>query len=662
MKISAPHGEVLEHDGGGSLKDALVALDKSLLKKYVAARVDGERVDFHTRLPADAQVELIAWDSQEAAWVYRHSMSHVMAQAVKRLFPEAKLAIGPAIDSGFYYDFGVDQPFSSEDLQKIEKEMKRIVKQNLKFERVEVSRDEARAMLAGDTYKLEILEELEEGERITFYKDGDFVDLCRGPHMLSTGQVKHYKLLNVAGAYWRGDEDQPMLQRIYGTAFVSREALDQHLAMLEEAKKRDHRVLGKQLKLFHIDEEVGQGLVLWTPNGAIVRDELQKFISRELRRQGYFQVFTPHIGKLDLYRTSGHFPYYQDSQYPPLIEQGLLDNLASEGCSCGELANRLREGDIDGYLLKPMNCPHHIKIYASQPHSYRDLPVRLAEFGTVYRWEQSGEIGGMTRVRGFTQDDAHLFCTEDQVHAELKGCLELVNIIFDTVGMKDYQVRLGLRDADSSKYVGTPEQWDRAEAACREAALSLGRPIVEEPGEAVFYGPKIDFVVKDVLGREWQLGTIQVDYNLPERFDLQYTGSDGQAKRPVMIHRAPFGSMERFVGVLIEHYAGAFPVWLAPVQTVVLPIGEGHFEYAEKVLATLKADEVRAEMHADNTLNYRIRQAQTRKVPYMIVVGDREMEQETVAIRLRSGENLEPMSIEAAHEMITRKIAAREEI
>jgi len=662
MKIAIPQGEGLEYDGGGSLKEALIALDKSLLKQYLAARLGDEVVDFHTELPADAEVELIAWDSEAAPAIYRHSMSHVMAQAVKRLFPDAKLAIGPAIETGFYYDFGVDEPFSSEDLTKIEKEMKRIVKQNHKFERVEVDIDEARSMLEGDTYKLEVLEDLEEGEKITFYRDGDFADLCRGPHVLSTGQVKSFKLLSVAGAYWRGDESRPMLQRIYGTAFTSREALDQHLAMLEEARKRDHRVLGKQLQLFHIDEEVGQGLALWLPNGAIVRDELQKFIARELRRQGYSQVFTPHIGKLDLYRTSGHFPYYQDSQYPPLIEADCLGGLAAEGCSCGDLANRMKEGDIDGYLLKPMNCPHHIKIYASQPHSYRDLPVRLAEFGAVYRWEQSGEIGGLTRVRGFTQDDAHLFCTEDQLADELLGCLELVRIIFDTLGMEDFRVRVGLRDPDSAKYVGDPANWDRAEEACRRAAESLGRPFIQEAGEAAFYGPKIDFVVRDVVGREWQLGTVQVDYNLPERFGLEYVAHDGATRRPVMIHRAPFGSLERFVGVLIEHFAGAFPVWLAPVQAVVLPIGEGHAEYARQVLDGLLDDEVRAELHADNTLNYRIRQAQTQKVPYMIIAGDREMEEGKVAIRLRSGENLDPMPVEAARQMIAQKIAERADL
>ena len=658
MRIHIAEDDIREVDGGGTLKEALLAIDKKLLREFVGARQDGERIDFHATLEADADVELIPWDADDATWIYRHSMSHVMAQAVRQLFPEAKLAIGPAIEDGFYYDFEVETPFSADDLKAIEKEMKRVVKQNHKFERLEVSRAEARALFEADPYKLEIIDELEEdGETLSFYRDGDFSDLCRGPHMLSTGQVKHYKLLSVAGAYWRGDESRPMLQRIYGTAFSTREALDHHVRMLEEAKKRDHRLVGRQLQLFHIDEEVGQGLVLWMPNGAIVREELQKFISTELRRQGYQTVFTPHIGKLDLFRTSGHFPYYQESQYPPLIHSEFLKGLAAEGCSCSDLSNAMKEGAIDGYLLKPMNCPHHIKIYSSQPRSYRDLPVRLAEFGTVYRWEQSGEVGGMTRVRGFTQDDAHLFCTEDQVHDELLGCLKIVSIIFGTLGMEDYRVRVGLRDADSSKYVGAPENWDRAEDACRQAAATLGVNYTEEEGEAAFYGPKIDFIARDVVGREWQLGTIQVDYNLPERFKLEYTGADGQTHRPVMIHRAPFGSMERFVGVLIEHFAGAFPAWLAPLQAVVLPIGESHQEYAEALCERLKESEVRASIMADNTLNYRIRQAQTQKVPYMLVCGDREVETSTVSIRLRSGDSMDPLSVDDAVAMVRGKIA-----
>ena len=660
MNIMVPDGRDIEYAGGGRLKDILVEQNKALLKEFIAARLSDVRIDFHTQLEADARVELISWDDPEAAWIYRHSLSHVLAQAVLRLFPEAQLAIGPAIEDGFYYDFDVEEPFTPEDLSKIEREMKRVIKQNHKFERIDVSRAEALDMIDSATYKKEILDDLEEGQQLSFYKDGEFVDLCRGPHMLGTGQVKHFKLLSVAGAYWRGDEKRKMLQRIYGTAFSTREALDVHLKMLEEAKKRDHRVLGRQLGLFHIDEEVGQGLILWTPNGAVIRNELQNFISAELRRQGYSQVFTPHIGKLDLYRTSGHFPYYQESQYPPLIDHDHLQGLAEEGCTCGELSNQMEAGDIDGYLLKPMNCPHHIKIFASQMHSYRDLPVRLAEFGTVYRWEQSGELGGMTRVRGFTQDDAHLFCTEDQIAGELLGCLDLVKIIFGTLGMEDYRVRVGLRDPDSSKYVGDPAKWDRAEEACRQAARSLGVQFSEEPGEAAFYGPKIDFVVRDVVGREWQLGTVQVDYNLPERFDLQYVDAEGKTQRPVMIHRAPFGSMERFVAVLIEHFAGAFPVWLAPVQAVVLPIAERHAEYAEGFYEKLRAAGLRAELDAANeTLNKRIRQAQTRKVPYMLIAGDREIEEEQVSVRLRSGENLDPLSVDQAVELIQSKVSEK---
>lgn len=662
MLIKIPQGQDIEYAGEGTLKEIFVELDKGLLKKYIAARAEGEHVDFHTRLRSDAEVELIPWDAEEAAWIYRHSMSHVLAQAVVRLFPEAQLAIGPAIEDGFYYDFDVEEPFTPEDLKNIEKEMKRVIKQNHKFERVEVSREQALKKIGDAIYKNELLADLAGDQTLSFYQDGEFVDLCRGPHMLGTGQVKHFKLLSVAGAYWRGDESRKMLQRIYGTAFATREALDQHIAMLEEAKKRDHRLLGKQLELFHIDEEVGQGLVLWMPNGAVVRTELEKFISAELRRQGYNQVYTPHIGKLDLYRTSGHFPYYQDGQYPPFIEKDHLRKLADEGCSCGDLASQMEAGDIDGYLLKPMNCPHHIKIFASKAHSYRDLPVRLAEFGTVYRWEQSGEIGGMTRVRGFTQDDAHLFCMEEQVAEELLQCLELVKVIFGTLGMADYRVRVGLRDPDSSKYVGEPAKWDRAEEACRQAAESLGVPFSEEPGEAAFYGPKIDFVVKDVVGREWQLGTVQVDYNLPERFGLEYAGADGQMHRPVMIHRAPFGSMERFVGVLIEHFAGAFPVWLAPVQAVVLPIAERHAEFGAEVRKELLAAGIRVELDAaSETLNKRIRQAQTKKVPYMLIAGDREVEEGQVSIRLRSGENLDALSVADAVAMMTEKVAQKAE-
>ncbi|RMH29377.1 MAG: threonine--tRNA ligase, partial [Planctomycetota bacterium] len=464
----------------------------------------------------------------------------------------------------------------------------------------------------------------------------DWEDLCRGPHVPSTGRIGAVKILSLASSYWHGDENSDRLTRVYGTAFPTQKELDAYLDQLEQAKERDHRVLGRKLGLFHIDEMVGQGLILWKPKGAVVRRELERFIGEELRRQRYETVYTPHIGKLDLYRTSGHFPYYQDSQYPPLVDRETLRALADEGCTCAELANRMKEGAIDGYLLKPMNCPHHIRIYASEPRSYRDLPVRLAEFGTVYRWEQSGEIGGMTRVRGFTQDDAHLFCTEDQVAAEVQGCLKIVKLIFGALGMTDYRVRVGLRDPDSSKYVGDPANWAKAEAACRAAAASLGVPFTEEPGEAAFYGPKIDFVVKDVIGRQWQLGTVQVDYNLPERFDLSYIGSDNAPHRPVMIHRAPFGSMERFVGVLIEHFAGAFPTWLAPEQARVLPISEKSAGYGREVLTALTDAGLRATLDDSNErVQAKIRAGAELKIPYLLVVGPRDAQSRSVSVRAR---------------------------
>jgi threonyl-tRNA synthetase len=522
----------------------------------------------------------------------RHSAAHVLATAVLRLYPDTQLDIGPPTDSGFYYDFDSEVPFTPEILLEIEDEMKKVIKENQRFERLEVSREEAVSMIkemGQSTYKLGRLDDIPAGETISFYRNGEFLDLCAGSHVSYTKKIKAFKLLNIAGSYHRGDSSQKQLQRIYGTAFASKDELSQYLQRLEEAKLRDHRVVGKDLGLFHIDEQVGQGLVLWKPNGAIIRQELEGFITEQLNQQGYSQVYTPHIGKLDLYRTSGHFPYYQDSQYPPIIHRECLEELAEEGCTCSELSNKLEKGEIDGYLLKPMNCPMHIRIFKSEQHSYRDLPVRLAEFGTVYRWEQSGELNGMTRVRGFTQDDAHLFIREDQLQDEVQGCLSLVKLVFSTLGMNDYRVRVSLRDPESDKYVGAPEAWDKAETALRQAVKTLGVDYEEELGEAAFYGPKIDFVVKDVIGREWQLGTVQVDYNLPERFDLSYVGKDNQNHRPVMIHRAPFGSMERFCGVLIEHFGGNFPTWLAPEQVRLLPMNDDLIPYAESCLEKLKA-------------------------------------------------------------------------
>jgi threonyl-tRNA synthetase len=578
----------------------------------------------------------------------RHSCAHILATAILRIWPEAQFAAGPPVENGFYYDLEMDHHLSPADFDKIEAEMKKVVKENQPFEKIVLARPEALELAkegrlgalgprtTPSKFKLDILKRIPDDEEISLYRNGDFTDLCAGPHVMRTGNVGAFKLTSIASAYYKGDANNPQLQRVYGTAFKTRAELDQHFQRLEEARKRDHRKLGRELELFHIDDEVGPGLVLWKPKGAVVRRELQSFISEELRQQGYTEVFTPHIGKLALFRTSGHYPYYSDSQFPPLIEPDTLAKMAQEGCSCADLSNRLKQGDIEGYLLKPMNCPMHIKIYASSPHSYRDLPIRLAEFGTVYRWEQSGELGGMTRVRGFTQDDAHIFCTEEQVLHEIQGCLQLVLKVLGTLGLGSYRVRIGLRDADSAKYVGTSEQWERAEASLRESVQALGVPFTEERGEAAFYGPKIDFVVKDVIGREWQLGTVQVDYNLPERFKLTYVAPDNSTRRPVMIHRAPFGSLERFCGVLIEHFAGSFPLWLAPEQVRVLPISEKHLDYSRSILKLLLDQHIRATIdETSDKIGAKIRLAQLEKVPYMLVLGAREEQAGEIAVRSR---------------------------
>ena len=594
----------------------------------------------------------------------RHSAAHVLATAVLRLYPDTQLDIGPPTDSGFYYDFDSEVPFTPEILLEIEDEMKKVIKENQRFERLEVSREEAVSMIkemGQSTYKLGRLDDIPAGETISFYRNGEFLDLCAGSHVSYTKKIKAFKLLNIAGSYHRGDSSQKQLQRIYGTAFASKDELSQYLQRIEEAKLRDHRVVGKDLGLFHIDEQVGQGLVLWKPNGAIIRQELEGFITEQLNLQGYSQVYTPHIGKLDLYRTSGHFPYYQDSQYPPIIHRECLEELAEEGCTCSELSNKLEKGEIDGYLLKPMNCPMHIRIFKSEQHSYRDLPVRLAEFGTVYRWEQSGELNGMTCVRGFTQDDAHLFIREDQLQDEIQGCLSLVKLVFSTLGMNDYRVRVSLRDPESDKYVGAPEAWDKAETALRQAVKTLGVDYEEELGEAAFYGPKIDFVVKDVIGREWQLGTVQVDYNLPERFDLSYVGKDNQNHRPVMIHRAPFGSMERFCGVLIEHFGGNFPTWLAPEQVRLLPMNDDLIPYAQSCLEKLKAKGVRASIDGQSAkLGAKIRKAETDKIPHMLILGKREAEEGKVSLRSRSNPDLDgPLIMDEIVTLITSEISSK---
>lgn len=663
--IKLPDGSRKDVPDGSTVMQLAESIGKGLARAAIVGRVDGKLVDLSYKLSGEHEVSIVTDRDADGLYVMRHSTAHVLAQALRHLYGKSvQYTIGPVIENGFFYDFELPSGFSAEDLPKVEQEMQKVIEANLPFSREDVEPAKAKEILHGENqrFKDEIIDELAKvGEMtVSIYRQGDFTDLCRGPHVPATGKIKAFKLMSLAGAYWRGDSDREQLTRVYGTAFFDKKDLENHLKLLEEAKKRDHRVLGPQLGLFAIDERVGQGLVLWKPKGAQVRIQLQNFISEHLGRQGYQQVFTPHIGRLDLYRTSGHYPYYRESQFPPLIDREYFEKLAKENCGCAELANRMEKGQIDGYLLKPMNCPHHIMIYASEQRSYRDLPVRLAEFGTVYRWEKSGELGGMTRVRGFTQDDAHLFCTEEQVPQEIRGCLELVKIVLGTLGMNEYRVRVGLRDPDSAKYVGEPGQWDKAEKACLEAAASLGVSFTSEPGEAAFYGPKIDFVVKDVIGREWQLGTVQVDYQLPERFDLSYVGSDNKAHRPVMIHRAPFGSMERFIGVLIEHFGGAFPLWLSPVQAAVLSISEKFNAYANEVVEALEEGGLRVEAHLGaDKIGAKIRLASLEKIPYMLIVGEKEVAGKLVAVRTRAGVDLGQMPLMEFIERCQQEIALR---
>jgi threonyl-tRNA synthetase len=643
--IKLPDGSIKEIADGSSVQQLAESIGKGLARAAIAGKVDGKVVDLSHKLTGSHTVSILTEKDPEALLVLRHSTAHVMAEAIQRIWPKALLAYGPALETGYYYDIALNDPISSSDFEKIEKQMAEIVKEDRPFNRYDLDpvSGVARLNSEGNKYKIDNAKRALDGGAptlswyVTGQKDKNWEDLCMGPHVPSTGKIKAFKVMSVAQSHWHGDVSSDKFQRVYGTAFFDQKKLDEHLKMLEESKKRDHRFLGPQLGLFTIDDQVGQGLILWKPKGAIVRQELQNFISEHLRRQGYQQVFTPHIGRLNLYRTSGHYPYYRESQFPPLVDREVIDKLASERCTCAELSNIMEKGEIDGYLLKPMNCPMHIKVFASEQRSYRDMPVRLSEFGTVYRWEKSGELGGMTRVRGFTQDDAHLFCTEEQVPAEMIGCLELVKIILGTLGMKDYRVRVGLRDPDSKKYVGEPSQWDKAEKACKDAAATLSVPFSLEPGEAAFYGPKVDFIVKDVIGREWQLGTVQVDYQLPQRFELEYIGPDNKPHRPVMIHRAPFGSMERFIGVLIEHFAGAFPLWLSPVQVTVLSISEKTNDYAAKVAQQLKEAGLRVEANlGSEKIGAKIRTATLEKVPYMLVVGEKEAAEGKVAVRHRT--------------------------
>jgi len=618
ITLTFPDGSTRSYDVGVTGHEVASSISEGLARVAVSIGVDGETRDLSRAIEKDAAIQIFTLRDDEGWATYWHSSAHLMAEALQELFPGVKFGIGPAIEKGFYYDVDLgDRQLTADDLEAIEKKMMELAKRDVSFERREVPKDEAISYFTevGDEYKLELLEDLEDGT-ITFYTQGDFTDLCRGPHVPSSKNIKYAKLLNIAGAYWRGDQDRKQLTRLYGITFPKKKELDDFLEKLELARQRDHRKLGKELELFHFSQKVGSGLPLWLPKGTILRETMMNFLKEEQLRRGYQPVMTPHIGRLELFKISGHYPYYSDSQFPPMMDD-----------------------EEEGYLLKPMNCPHHTQVYDAKPHSYRDLPVRLAEFGTVYRYEQSGELSGLTRVRGFTQDDAHIFCRTDQIKEEFKDVIDLTLLVFSSLGFEEFKAQISLRDASNKeKYVGEDAQWDAAEQAIREAAAEMGLDTIEVEGEAAFYGPKLDFMVKDALGREWQLGTIQVDYNLPQRFDLSYTGSDDQKHRPVMIHRAPFGSLERFIGVLIEHCGGNFPTWLAPVQVQVLPVGQSFNDYAESVVDRLRAAGFRAEADLRHEkVGYKIRSSEMTKTPYMLIVGQQEMDNGSVSVR-RHGE------------------------
>lgn len=724
LTLKLPDGSIRQVPEGTRPRDVAAAIGKRLAQAAVAAKVNNTIVDLDRELPpplsppseggdkggGELAFQILTEKDTEALSVLRHSCAHIMARAVMRLFPGVQLAFGPALENGFYYDIDSPTPIREEDFPRIEEEMRKIIGEAEPFERFERSTGEARELVRdlGQGYKVEHIDDnLKQYPSLSFYRQGEFIDLCRGPHIPHAGKVGAVKLLSVAGAYWKKDTSRKQLQRLFGTAFFNQKDLDAYLHQLEEAKKRDHRVLGKQLKLFTISPAVGSGLILWMPKGATVRGILEGFIKEELLKRGYQPVYTPHIGRLELYRTSGHFPYYRDAQYPPLFLHqlgqtvdtwltlleadqlsevaekaflGLMDEAGKEIADLpGEPVEALKlyaaagkdkakkvealKGWLnrqEGYLVKPMNCPHHIQIYKAEPRSYRDLPVRLAEFGTVYRFEQTGELSGMTRVRGFTQDDAHLFITPEQIEAEFGANLDLVLFVLSSLGLNDYRVRVGLRDPQSEKYVGKAENWEKAEQELLSLVKSRGMNYSAEPGEAAFYGPKIDFVVRDCIGREWQLGTVQLDYNLPERFNLEYIGKDNAVHRPVMIHRAPFGSMERFMGILIEHFAGAFPLWLAPEQVRVIPISERFRDYGERVENDLRSHGFRVSGdYRPEKMGYKIREAQMEKIPYMLVVGEKEQSAGTVSVRDRVDGDLGAMGVAELINRLSEEVKER---
>jgi len=635
IKIKLPDGSERELEKNSSPFDLAQGISEGLARNSIAAKFNGNLIDLHKPLTENGLIELITDKSDEALEVVRHSAAHLMAQAVQRVFPETKVTIGPVIEDGFYYDFDRDVPFTPEDLGKIEKEMKKITKEKLPVVREEITREDAIKLFSdmGEFYKVEIISELPEGDVITVYRQGDFVDLCRGPHVPNTSFIKAFKLLSIAGAYWRGDEKNKMLQRIYGTAFFKKSQLDDYLNMLEEAKKRDHRKLGKELDLFSFDEKVGGGLVFWHPKGALVRKQIEDFMYTELIKRGYQWVISPHIAKNDLWKTSGHYDFYKENMYSLDI-------------------------DDEEYIIKPMNCPFHVMIYKGKRRSYRDLPMNYAENGTVYRYEKSGALHGMLRVRGFTQDDAHIICTPEQIHSEIEKLIDLALFVYKVFGFEKYKFELSVRDSkNKEKYAGTDEQWDMAEDSLIKALEKKGLDFERMEGEAVFYGPKIDVKLYDCIGRKWQATTIQFDFNLPARFNMNYIASDGQEHTPYMIHRAIFGSWERFFGMLVEQYAGAFPLWMAPVQVQLIPITDDNADYAEKIRTKLFDLGIRANVDSRNEkMGYKIREAQMDKIPYMFVIGKKEEENNTVAVRKRGEGDIGAMGINDVIDKLLKEI------
>ena len=642
VKIKFPDGNVKEFESGVTGMDIAKSISHKLAKEVLSISVNGVTWDLMRGITTDSEIKLYTWDDEEGRHAFWHSSAHLMAEALQAIYPNIKFGIGPAIENGFYYDVdpGEGVAIQEKDLVEIEKKMLELARKNEEYCRIDVSKQEALNHFSSlnETYKVELINDLEDGT-ITYYRQGDFTDLCRGPHLPNTSYIKAIKLTSVAGAYWRGNEHNKMLTRIYGITFPKQKMLDEWLVLMEEAKQRDHRKIGKEMELFMFSQAVGSGLPMWLPKGAMLRDRLEAFLRKVQKKYGYEQVITPHIGNVNLYKTSGHFQKYGKDSF--------------------QVITTPQEGEE--FMLEPMNCPHHCEMYKFKPRSYKDLPVRFAEFGTVYRYEQSGELHGLTRVRGFTQDDAHLFCTPDQLKEEFKKVIDIIFTIFKALSFENFTAQVSLRDPNNKeKYIGTDENWEKAESAIIEAAAEKGLKTTVELGEAAFYGPKLDFMVKDAIGRKWQLGTIQVDYNLPERFELEYTGADNQKHRPVMIHRAPFGSMERFVAVLIEHTGGKFPLWLTPDQVVVLPISEKYNDYAQKVVNFLNNSDIRTVLDDRNEkIGRKIRDNELKKIPYMLIVGEQEMNENKVSVRRQGEGDKGSMTTEEFAEMINKEVEAQ---